>query len=59
MKKQGLTTIALALTIGMNFSSYAGQWKSDSIGWWYQNNDGSYPVNQWQEKTGIKRLRDI
>lgn len=48
MKKQGLMAIALALTIGMSFSSYAGQWKSNSIGWWWQNDDGSYPQNGWQ-----------
>lgn len=48
MKKLGLMATALALTIGLSFSSYAGQWKSDSIGWWYQNDDGSYPMNGWQ-----------
>lgn len=24
-----------------------GQWIQDATGWWYRNNDGSYPVNQW------------
>ena len=28
------------------------QWKKDSIGWWYQNADGSYPRNQWQMING-------
>lgn len=24
-------------------------WKQDSIGWWYQNADGSYPKSAWQQ----------
>lgn len=24
-------------------------WHSNSKGWWYQNSDGSYPTNKWQE----------
>jgi hypothetical protein len=27
-------------------------WKQDGNGWWYQNADGSYPVNQWKEIDG-------
>lgn len=27
-------------------------WNQDSTGWWYQNADGSYPVNQWREVNG-------
>lgn len=23
-------------------------WKKDNIGWWYQNVDGTYPVNSWK-----------
>ena len=26
----------------------AGQWQSDTNGWWWQNDDGSYPVGSWQ-----------
>lgn len=31
----------------MSFTSLAGTWQSDSAGWWYQNDDGSYISNQW------------
>lgn len=24
-------------------------WHSNSKGWWYQNSDGSYPTNKWQQ----------
>ena len=27
-------------------------WHSNSKGWWYQNSDGSYPTNKWQEING-------
>ena len=23
-------------------------WKQDTNGWWWQNNDGSYPANEWK-----------
>lgn len=44
--------MVLGLTVAMSLSlpllSYAGGWKVDEIGWWYQNDDGTYPVNQWE-----------
>lgn len=52
MKKARLITATLFVTALMSFSAYAGQWQQDSTGWWYQNDDGSYPVNQWQEIDG-------
>lgn len=27
---------------------YAGEWKQDGSGWWYQNDDGGYSTNSWQ-----------
>lgn len=42
--------VAMALTVSM--PAYAGEWKQDSSGWWYQNDDGSYLVNQWKEIEG-------
>lgn len=27
-------------------------WHSNSNGWWYQNSDGSYPTNKWQQING-------
>lgn len=34
------------------FSDLEGQWKWDSKGWWYQNPDGTYPVNTWKQIDG-------
>ena len=29
-----------------------GTWKKDSKGWWYQNEDGTYPKSQWKQIDG-------
>lgn len=48
MKKGYLTALmAAAMTMGSAMTSFAG-WQSDTNGWWWQNDDGSYPVNTWQ-----------
>jgi len=44
--------LALGLSLVMIFTAFAGQWQQAGIGWWYQNDDGSYPSNQWMEIDG-------
>ena len=44
----GSIFIGIALTAAMSVSSFAGQWKLDDTGWWYQNDDGSYPASEWK-----------
>ena len=34
--------------VSMSITAFAGEWKQDAIGWWYQNDDGSYLTNCWQ-----------
>ena len=50
MKKKSLIILAstLIMSLSLPLLSYAGEWKEDNIGKWYQNDDGSYPVNQWK-----------
>lgn len=36
------------LASGMSMTAFVGQWKQDTIGWWYQNDDGSYFNNGWE-----------
>ncbi len=48
MKKVKLLFAAAVLSITMSFSAFAGQWNQDAKGWWYQNDDGTYPVSSWQ-----------
>lgn len=50
MKKNLFKTVLLAgsLSVLFSFASLAGEWKQDTTGWWWQNDDGSYPTSQWQ-----------
>lgn len=52
MKKAKLLIATLCMSSIMSMTAMAGQWKQDSIGWWYQNDNGSYPANQWLEIDG-------
>ena len=50
MKKKELMVLGLAaiMSLSLPLLSYAGEWKEDNIGKWYQNDDGTYPVSQWK-----------
>lgn len=50
MRKGFIRVLTATALLSMLASStvFAGQWKSDNNGWWYQNDDGSYPTNTWQ-----------
>ena len=39
----GIVVSALAA-----FPSYAGHWGRDGSGWWWQEDDGSYPRDTWK-----------
>ena len=47
MKKAAL--IALPLCVLLSTQVFAGEWKRDERGWWYQREDGSYPINRWEK----------
>lgn len=52
MKKKILTLIMASLLVtNISITTQAGQWKQDTIGWYYEEN-GSYPTNQWKEIDG-------
>lgn len=38
--------------------AYADEWKSDASGWWYSQDDGSYPADCWKEIDGTQYLFD-
>lgn len=50
MKNQFLAIIGLttALSLATSTQSFAGQWHSDTNGWWWRNDDGTYPASTWQ-----------
>lgn len=52
MKKTRLLIVTAILSAIMTTTAFAGEWKQDTSGWWYQNDDGSYPVNSWQNIDG-------
>lgn len=50
MKKNLFRVLAASalLSSAMTLTTFAGVWKQDNIGWWWVNDNGSYPVNTWQ-----------
>lgn len=49
MKRRTIVGIATAImTLSMNMTAFAAQWQSDANGWWYENDNGTYPTNTWQ-----------
>lgn len=55
MKKKFLalfvTTLWLTMTV-LPQTVDAACWKQDHTGWWYQEDNGSYPKNQWKFLNG-------
>lgn len=49
IKRKGLVTLGLAAGLSSlaSLSAFAGEWKTDEVGRWYQNDDGSYTTNNW------------
>ncbi len=60
MKRKGLAVLGLVagLSVLSSMSAFAGEWKTDEVGRWYQNDDGSYTTNNWQkikDDDGVER----
>lgn len=47
-KKLVLAAVTALFTLSMGMTAAAGQWQSNTAGWWWQNDDGTWPVNSWQ-----------
>lgn len=47
-------TFAVALVISMlaSFSAYAGEWKQDQTGYWYEETNGEYVASAWKQIDG-------
>jgi hypothetical protein len=48
MKKTTAICIGLAFAAAAAFPAYAGTWRQNASGWWYLNDDGTYPAGGWQ-----------
>ena len=47
--RKWITAAGTALFIlHSTFNVLAGTWKQDDIGWWYCEDNGTYPVNTWK-----------
>ena len=47
MKRAMTAVLGIVFTVSLQMTAFAGAWKYDAIGWWYQNDDGSYQQNGW------------
>ena len=36
------------MAIMMTSTVFGAGWKQDNIGWWWQNDDGSWLANKWE-----------
>ncbi|GEM_PF-4165749 len=48
VKRIVMLALAATMVIGGSATVLAAQWHQDSNGSWYQEDDGSYPVNVWK-----------
>jgi len=42
-----MAVLALMIVL-LPVMSQAGTWKKNSTGWWWQEDNGSWPANQWK-----------
>ena len=50
MRKITSTLLGILLAVIFSLTAFAGQWKQETDGrWWYQNDDGSYPFSCWMD----------
>lgn len=47
MKRTALIVLSAALTMTLNVPALAAGWQHNSLGWWYQNGDGSARQSGW------------
>ena len=47
LKRATALAMATAMAAGSATTAFAGQWKQDATGYWWDEN-GSYPKNEWK-----------
>ena len=47
MRKTRLAVTTVLVAMAASFTAFAGAWKSDANGCWYDEGNGSYPKNTW------------
>ena len=46
-KKTAGCLMAVAMMAMMAMPALAGQWQKNAAGWWWQEDNGTYPMNTW------------
>ncbi len=55
MKKSASVIFAsILMMLCLTFSAFAAGWTSDAKGWWYDNGNGTYKMNEWFTETDGK-----
>lgn len=58
-KRAAAAVLAAALTVGSAQAAWAAGWIQDEKGWWYEREDGTWPVNTWwEDENGMWYLFD-
>ena len=52
MKKLITFIAAGVFALSMAMTSFAGSWQRNNVGWWYQNDNGTWPAACWQQING-------
>ena len=48
MKRVAALVMAASMVLGSAFTSMAASWQQNATGWWWQNDDGTWPANEWR-----------
>ena len=48
MKRVAALVLAASMVLGSAFTSMAASWQQNATGWWWQNDDGTWPANEWR-----------
>ena len=51
-KKLAFMGVVVGLSVLSCMPAFAGEWKQDAKGWWWQEDNGSYPTSTWKEING-------
>ena len=47
-KKLVILGVTVASVFLFSTTAFAAGWRQDAVGWWYQNEDGTYPQREWK-----------
>lgn len=47
-KRTAAAVLTAAMALAMSGTALAAGWQSDNVGWWWQEDNGSYPAAAWQ-----------